>query len=76
MELPANIPGDRLCGKLLAALKNIADDAFRTVEKISLLIADTGETLGENQTLEDAGVWDGGIVTVVKDAPVPEKVRG
>ena len=66
MELPANVAGEDLCNKLLIALKSIEDDTFRSSEKIHLRIERSGERLGDEQTLEDARVWDGNIVTVVK----------
>ncbi|MDR0405979.1 MAG: EsaB/YukD family protein [Clostridiales bacterium] len=66
MEFPADVPGGQLCEKLLAALRNIENDTFRAVEKIHLTIERTGTPLDDDQTLEQAGVWDGGIVTVVK----------
>jgi uncharacterized ubiquitin-like protein YukD len=70
MEFPANIPGGQLCGDLLAALRSVENEKYRAEEKIRLRIERTGELLGDSQTLEDAEVWDGGIVTVVPDAAV------
>ena len=66
MEFPASIPGAPLCDKLLAALKNIENSTFRSIEKINIIIDKTGRQLSDGQTLEEAGVWDGSIVTVVK----------
>jgi hypothetical protein len=66
MELPASIPGRQLCDKLLTALRNIENDTFRSIERIDIFVARTGKPLEDGQTLEDAEVWDGGIVTVVK----------
>jgi uncharacterized ubiquitin-like protein YukD len=68
MEFPANIPGGQLCGELLAALRSIENEKYRASERIRLRIERTGEMLGGDQTLEDAEVWDGGIVTVIQDA--------
>jgi hypothetical protein len=67
IEFPANIPGGRLCEKLLSALKGIEGDVFRTVERIEINVERTGKPLGADQTLEDAEVWDGGVVTVMKE---------
>ena len=66
MELPANIPGAELCGRLLAALKNLDEQVFSTAEKINIRIERSGRLLGEEQTLEEAEVWDGSIITAVK----------
>ena len=65
LELPANIPGEELCWKLLAALKNVDNQAFRFAERISLRINQNGKMLGATQTLEDAEIWDGSILSVM-----------
>ena len=66
MEFPANIPGGQLCAKLLTALNNLEYEIFRTIEKINIIIERTGMPLDEEQTLEEAEVWDGSKITVVK----------
>jgi len=66
MELPANVPGKELCGKLLSALKNLEGVAFSGVEKISLRVMRNGRLLGDRETLETAEVWDGNTVIVGK----------
>ena len=66
MELPANMPGRLLCDKLLSALKNIETDAFHMTETINLLIEHTQKVLEDDKTLEESGVWDGSIITVLK----------
>ena len=65
MELPANIPGAELCEKLLEVLKSIDGEAFNSVREINLRIERNGRLLGDDQTLEDAELWDGSIVTIL-----------
>ena len=66
MELPIDVPGAELCKKLLSTLKNIEGEAFHTVESIVLRYGQGSKQLGVEQTLEDAEIWDGDILTIVK----------
>ena len=66
MELPTNIPGSRLCEKLLAALKNLENETFNSVEEIRIRLDQYGKLLGDDETLQGESVWDGSVVTVVR----------
>ena len=67
MELPANLKIAELSSKLLDSFKNIESDMFRTIERIKLRFDGEDRFLEDEETLESACVWDGNIITVVKE---------
>ena len=64
MELPADVPVGELCGRLLAALKNMDYEAFGSRNEIMLRVHPGGRTLGAEETLETAEVWDGSELVI------------
>ena len=66
MELPTNIPGGELCEKLLVIVRNFEDQVFHNIKKINLRIERSKKMLDDDQTLEDAEVWDGSIITILE----------
>ena len=67
MELPADMKIEELCVKLLWAFKNIENELFRTIERIRLRFNEECRFLENDETLSSAAVWDGNIITVVKE---------
>ena len=64
MELPAGITIKELSPKLLMALKNIANKMFMGVENIRIIYDIEKRYLHESETLADAGIWDGSVISV------------
>jgi len=68
MELPTDVFGAELCGKLLIVLQSLDNETFSSVEKIKLRIDNSGLILGEEQTLDSVSVLEGNYVTLIKES--------
>lgn len=65
MELPCFMPMKELTGKLLETLRLMMPDTFMGVKSIGL--TSTKGLLKEEESLGTAGLWDGSVITVVKN---------
>ena len=66
LELPAKMPINELSEKLIVTLDNIQDDLLYGVKEIKLKYDIEKRFLEDDETLEDAGIWDGSYLTLIK----------
>lgn len=64
MQLPANMPAKALSGKILSLLRNYDPEFVRQVRGHSINAESIGRYLDDDETLEEAGIWDGSIITL------------
>lgn len=64
MQLPANMPAKALSGKILSLLRNYDPEFVRQVHGHSVNVLSIGRHLDDDETLEEAGIWDGDIITL------------
>ena len=65
MELPSFMEMKELTGKLLETLRLMMPETFVKVKSISL--KGRAGILQENETLAGMGLWDGSVITVVRN---------
>lgn len=62
MELPAFLPVENLCDRLLETLRVLSPAGF---ECAALSLQHNGRTLEGAATLASAGLWDGSMVEII-----------
>ncbi|GAE86935.1 EsaB/YukD family protein [Acetivibrio straminisolvens] len=64
LELPTDIPAKHLSSLIAYALR-LDDDLTSVTSKFHLYAEPLGRVLRDDETLEDAGVWDGSTLTIL-----------
>lgn len=62
VEIPTNFPANVLVNKIIGLITSIDSCFTRLESKYQIFIESLGRVLEEDETLEEAGVWEGSIL--------------
>ena len=63
--LPVNIPGKALVDKILSLIKTFDMDFSRELKGERVHLENLGRFLADDETLWEAGVWDGSMLKII-----------
>jgi uncharacterized ubiquitin-like protein YukD len=64
MEVPANIPVHRLIILILDMLNDVSQVEYGNPSAGRMFSVDLNRYLEDNETLNEAGIWDGSIINI------------
>ena len=67
MEVPADVPCEELCKRLLLALESLDEEAFGAIDHIKLRLKKNGKIIGDDETLQSQEIWDGNILLIERE---------